>query len=157
MTPRWARAIVGGILFLTACAHTKIPNTMIDDTDENRMILEVVEGYRRAVESLDSDAVLKLVSPTFYEDNGNTDKTDDYDFRGLQDTLRAQFDATKKIQLEMRVDDVVVEENKAYAFVYYTYRAQSDYPSGTKWKTDSDRSRFEFENQAGKWLIISGI
>ena len=127
-------------IFIFGCAHSKIPNTNIADTVENRAILSIVENYAQAMESLDSDAVLSLVSPRYYEDNGNSDKSDDYDFEELKVKLAEDFKRTKKIQLELRVDEIVIEEQKAYAYIFYTYRAQSVYPSGTKWNTDSDRS-----------------
>jgi len=144
-------------MLMLGCAHSKIPNTNIADTDENRAILSVVDNYAQAMESLDSDAVLNLVSPRYYEDNGNSDKSDDYDFVELKDKLSKDFKRTKKIQLELRVDEIVVEDQKAYAYIYYTYRAQSEYPSGTKWNTDSDRSRIVFEQKDGRWLMLSGL
>jgi len=139
------------------CAHSRIPNTSIADTEENRTILALVEDYTKAMENLDSAAVLSLVSPRYYEDNGNSDKSDDYDYRELKEKLAQEFERTKKIQLEMRVDNIVIEEKKAYAYIYYTYRAQSEYPTGLKWSTDSDRSRIVFEQTNGRWLMVAGL
>jgi ketosteroid isomerase-like protein len=144
-------------VFMLGCAHSKIPNTNIPDTKENRAILNVVDNYAQAMESLDSDAVLNLVSPRYFEDNGNTDKSDDYDFNELKDKLSQDFKRTKKILLELRVDEIVVEKERAYAYIYYQYRAQSEYPTGVKWNTDSDRSRIVFERQDGRWLMLSGL
>jgi ketosteroid isomerase-like protein len=144
-------------LAASACAHSKIRGTQIDDTPENREVLEVISSYQNAMQGLDADAVLALISPSFYEDNGNTDKSDDYDIEGLRSTLTADFARTKKIQLELRIDEVVVEESKAFAYVQYTYRAQSEYPTGLKWKTDTDRTRFELERRDDKWLIVRGL
>ena len=144
-------------VLMLGCAHSKIPNTNIADTEENREILSVVENYTKAMESLDADAVLSLVSPRYFEDNGNSDKADDYDYDELKDKLSKEFKRTKKIQLEMRIDDVVVEEMVAYAYIYYTYRAQSEFPTGTKWNTDSDRSRIVFERHNGRWLMLAGL
>lgn len=144
-------------LALAACAHSKIPNTSIDDTDANREILARVFEYQKAMEALDADAVISMVSPRYFEDLGNTDKSDDYDYEQLKTDLKAEFDRTKKIQLELRVDDIQVEDEKAYAFVYYTYRAHTEYPSGLKWKTDSDRTRFVFERDNGRWLLLRGL
>ena len=144
---------------VAGCAHSKIPGSSIDDTETNRNILKLVDEYQKAMERLDSDAVLTLVSPRFFEDNGNTDRSDDYDYEGLKASLEEQFKITKKMQVELRIDDIKVEEEagKAFAFLHYSYRAQSEYPSGTKWKTDSDRVRLEFERRDGKWLILSGL
>jgi hypothetical protein len=141
----------------TGCAHAKIPNTNIDDTPENHQILDLVHEYQRAVESRDADALIALVSPRFYEDNGNTDRSDDYDYNGLRSALSKDFSRTKAMQLEVRVDDIKVEEDRAYAEVYYTYRAQNEYPSGLQWDTASDRARLRFERKNGKWLIVAGL
>ena len=144
-------------LFILGCAHSKIPNTNIADTEEHRAILSVVNNYTKAMESLDSDAVLSLISPRYYEDNGNSDRSDDYDYNELKEKLAEDFKRTKKIKLELRVDEIVIEEAKAYAYIYYTYRAQSEYETGTKWNTDSDRSRIVFEQNNGRWLMLSGL
>lgn len=154
------RRIVSAALALGvgACAHAKIPETSIDDTPENRAVLQLVEDYQTAVEALDADAVLALVSPSFYEDNGNTDSTDDYDYDGLKVDLRASFERTRAIQLVLRVDEIEVEEDTAYAELRYEYRAQNDYPSGLKWDTGSDRTRLQLvRTPDGPWRILSGI
>lgn len=150
-------ALVLTVGLFAACAHGKIQGTNIDDTDENREILRVVESYHRAVESRDADAVLAMVSPRYFEDNGNTDSADDYDYRGLSETLRSDFERTKAMQLEIRVDDVVVDEDHAYAYIMYTVRGQADLPSGALWKTNTDRARITFERQGQKWLIVAGL
>lgn len=146
-----------GLVFLAGCATGTIPGTQIEDTQDNRAVLEKVEEYKRAVEALDAEAVLALVSPRYYEDNGNTDAADDYDYKGLQVNLRKDFERTRAIQLVLRVDAVEVEEETAFAEVYYQIRAQNEYPSGIKWDTGSDRARLTFERRDGNWLIISGL
>lgn len=142
---------------MAACAHARIPNTSVDDTEENRTIYELLLTYERAIEARDTDAVLAMVSPQFYEDNGNTDKDDDYDLTGLKASLSDEFNKTKKIQVDMNVDAIQVEDAKAYAYVFFTLRARSEFPSGEKWKTASDRARIVFAQEDDKWLIISGL
>lgn len=145
-------------LGLGACAHAKIPETEIDDTPDNRAVLQLVEDYQNAMEALDADAVLALVSPSFYEDNGNTDSADDYDYDGLKTVLAESFERTRAMQLILRVDDIEVEEESAFAELRYEYRAQNDYPSGLKWDTGSDRTRLRLQKAPnGAWRIISGI
>lgn len=145
-------------LTLGACAHSKIPDTNIDDTEENREVLDLVERYHRAVEALDPDAVLSLVSRDFYEDNGNTDSSDDYDYYGLEEGLRDSFERTKRMQLVLRVDAVEVEEDDAFAELYYEFRAQNEYPSGLKWETGTDRTRLILVRApGGDWKIRGGL
>ena len=92
---RWCVFLLALSLGICACAHSKIRGTQIDDTEENRAILLIVEEYHRAVEDLDADAVLALVSPKYFEDNGNTIEADDYDYKGLSDGLKANFSRTR--------------------------------------------------------------
>ena len=149
-----------GTLWLVAmagCAHSKIPLTDIDDTDDNRQILAIVEEYKRAMESLDAPAVLSLVSPRFYEDNGNLATADDYDYAGLKTSLETDFARTKIMHLDLRIDAIAVDDDAAYAQLYYKVRAHNGYPSGEKWETGADRTRIEFERVGDKWLIISGL
>lgn len=148
------------LLAAGACAHSKIPKTNIDDTPENRQLIDVVGAYTKALENRDADAVLALVSPRYYEDNGNTDKADDYDYNGLRTELAKDFARTKKIQVDIKVEEVAYEpkeEKKAYVFLSYTYRAQSEFPVGTKWKTNTDRSRLTLEKDGDRWLITAGL
>ena len=140
-----------------ACAHDKIPRTSIDDTDENREIYRLVKAYEQAMESLDADAVLALVSPNFYENNGNTDDADDYDYYGLKDNLARDFPRTRRLKLDVRVDAIEVNEDQAFAELYYQIQAQNEYPSGLKWETNRDRTRLRLERIDGKWLIVAGL
>lgn len=145
-------------LGIGACAHAKIPETDIDDTPDNRAVLQLVEDYQEAVEALDAQAVLALVSPEFYEDNGNTDSSDDYGYEGLKESLQMSFERTKAMQLVLRVDAIEVEADEAFAELMYEYRAQNDYPSGMKWETGTDRTRLRLrKNPNGQWRIVSGI
>ncbi len=144
-------------LALGACAHSKIPNTSIDDTEENREILAVVDAYHAAIENRDADAVLALVSDEFYEDNGNTDREDDYGKTQLAESLRSEFEKTEKVQLGLRVDGIVIEDDKAEAFVQYNLKARTEFPSGKKWKTSSDRARMTLVRINEKWLITAGL
>jgi ketosteroid isomerase-like protein len=145
-------------LGLGACAHAKIPETNIDDTPENRAVLALVEDYQEAVEALDADAVLALVSPDFYEDNGNTDSSDDYGYEGLREALRESFDRTEAMQLILRVNAIEVEDDEAFAELQYEFRAHNDYPSGMKWDTGTDRTRLRLRRSPdGEWRIVSGI
>lgn len=160
LRPSLRAALLGGLLTsVTACAHSKIPQTDIDDTDDNRSVMAFIESYEAAVESLDAEAVLALVSPEFYEDNGNSDRSDDYGYEGLAEKLRTGFERTKVIQLQLRIDAIEVADNSAFAEMYYEYRAQVEYPSGARWDTNTDSFRVQLRrpDPKGDWRIISGI
>jgi len=142
---------------LAGCAHSTIGDTEIKDTKENREILQVVREYRDALQSLDADAVLDLISPAYYESNANSSDDDDYDYRELAKTLHENFSRTRRIRVDVRVDMVEVDEDQAYAEVFYEIRAQNDYPSGLKWETRADRTRLRFRREDGRWLLTAGL
>ncbi|MGF1511460.1 MAG: DUF4440 domain-containing protein [Myxococcota bacterium] len=153
---RWTAAVFWG---LNACATATIGNTDIEDTLENRQILALVEDYRRALEALDADAVLSLVSPSYFENNANTDASDDYDYSQLAAALHEDFERTRVLKVDIRVDAIEVEEEEetAYAEVYYSLRAHNRYPAGPKWETSSDRTRIRFRREDGRWKIVAGL
>lgn len=144
-------------LALSACAHSMIPNTGAEDTEENREIFRLIQNYKDAMESLDANAVMTLVSPRFYESNGNTDKADDYDFNGLKSGLTTDFDRCKRMLVDFRIDNIIVEDEHAFAYIQFTYRAQNEFPTGLKWDRLTDRTRIEFEQRDGGWLITRGL
>ena len=154
-----ALALAALVAPLVACAHDNIRGTQIEDTPENREIVDLVAAYHRAIEARDADAVLAMVSSRFFEDNGNTDREDDYNKDGLATTLRADFERTKALTLDIRVDEVEVDEEAGHAdaFILFTVRGQAEFPAGNQWKTKTDRSRLRFAREGNKWLIISGI
>lgn len=142
---------------LGACAHGTIPGTNIEDTEENREILRLVEAYHSAMEGLDATALLDLVSPGYYEDYGNRQDEDDENYAQLQERLRENFGLAKTLYLDLRVDDIRVEEDAAYAELFYDVRTLVKYPSGEKWEHHSDRSRLEFKRFSEGWRIVAGL
>jgi ketosteroid isomerase-like protein len=144
-------------LLLAGCVHDNIPGTQIEDTPETRTIVELVDQYHQAVENLDAEAILAMVSPDFFEKNGNTKQDDDYGYDALAERLRANFRRTHRMKLDLRVDAIEVEEKTAFAEIYYELRAQVEYPSGLQWESTADRTRLEFERAGDKWLILRGL
>jgi ketosteroid isomerase-like protein len=154
---RWIGWLGWTVLAWSACAHSTIGSTNIEDTEDNREILSLVEEYRRALEALDADAVLSMVSRAYFEDNGNSDAGDDYDYSQLADHLYQDFERTRTLRVNVRVEAIEVEEDEAFAEVYYSLRAHNEYPSGAKWETAQDRTRLRFRREDGRWLIVSGL
>ena len=155
-TGRWVPALA--FVFGLGCAHSKIPNTEIDDTPDNRAVLSVVEAYKTAVESLDAEAVLALVSPRFFEDNGTSDASDDYGYDGLAKALRANFERTRVMQLNLRIVDVDVEGDEAFVELIYDLRSQVEYPAQVKWDTYDDTMRLRLVRvQQASWRIAAGL
>src|SRR5678810_123120 len=75
------------MLFVGGCATHYIPNTDVEDNDDNRKVIAFCEKYRHAVEERNVPLLLDLASPSYYEDGGNVDATDDMDYAGLREYL----------------------------------------------------------------------
>ena len=140
------------------CSKSYIPNTDVEDSSENRKIITFCEEYRHAVEDKDVGALLKMASPRYYEDGGNTNPEDDLDFDGLKDYLTSTFVKTQTIRYEIRYRKVTVEESKK-VFVEYTFSASYRMPGlkGEEWKHTVADNRLELVPEGESFKIIAGM
>ena len=83
---------------LAGCTTHYIPNTDVEDNEENRKLIGFCEKYRHAVELKNIGMLLKLASPKYYEDGGNVDAADDLDYAGLKDYLSSKFQDARSIR-----------------------------------------------------------
>jgi hypothetical protein len=142
---------------LAGCATHYIPNTDVEDNDENRKVIGFCEKYRRAVETKDITTLLKLAAPNYYEDGGNVDPTDDIDYAGLQTYLEGKFQDASAIRYEIRYRRVKKERDIIY--VEYTYSASYRIP-GTKaaeWRRKVEDNRLELVPYQDEFRIVSGM
>jgi hypothetical protein len=148
------------LLFVfSACTPSYIAGTKIEDTRDNRSVLEVIGAYKQAVEARNVEGVVALCSPKYYEDNGNGDPTDDYGFSDLRTrVLPETFLRLAEVRLEIEVKEIRVDKKRALADLRFVYQAKMALPSGEKWHADTELNRVELEQDAeGKWKIIRGL
>jgi hypothetical protein len=157
MTQLLAGAILAGCLGTTGCSKYYIPNTDVEDTDENREVIAFCEVYRRAIERKDIPALIELVSPQYYEDGGNVDASDDIDYAGIRDYLTSKFQDATAIRYEIRYRRVVREED--YIFVDYTYSGSFRLPSdqGETWQRTVEENRLEIVREDEDYRIVAGM
>lgn len=161
LQPRRALLLATGALLLTAaggCNHDYIPNTDVDDTEENRKIVAFCEKYRRAVETKDIGRLLTLAHREYYEDGGNIDASDDIDLAGLKDYLTSKFDDTESIRYEIRYRRVTVDDERV--FVDYTFSASYRIPTDKGddvWQRKVSDNRLELVPHNEEFLIIAGM
>jgi len=146
-----AAAVLGG------CTTHYIPNTDVEDNEENRKIVTFCEKYRHAVENKDVGALLQLASPQYYEDGGNVDAADDLDYAGLRDYLKGKFQDARAIRYEIRYRRVVKEEDIVY--VDYTFSASYRIPGqkGEEWRRKVDDNRLELVPHQESFRIVAGM
>ena len=140
------------------CKHEYIPNTDVDDTEDNRKIVEFCEKYRRALETKDIARLLTLAHPEYYEDGGNIDASDDIDLAGLKDYLTTKFDDAESIRYEIRYRRVTVEEERV--FVDFTFSASYRIPTeagNDVWQRKVSDNRLELVPHNEDFLIIAGM
>ncbi len=143
---------------VAACSPSFIPNTDVEDTSENKKVIAFCEEYRHAVEEKDVGKLLKLASPRYFEDGGNTNPDDDMDFDGLKDYLTSTFVKTQTIRYEIRYRKVTFGENKK-VFVEYSYSASYRIPGlkGEEWKHTVADNRLELAQEGESFKITAGM
>ncbi len=158
--------IVGLGLTSSACAKSYIPNTDVEDNEDNREVIAFCERYRRAVEKRDAGGMLQLVSPQYYEDGGNPDASDDMDYEQFKSWLTGEgvdeegiaFRDATAIRHEIRYRRIVRETDRV--FVDYTFSASFRVPTGKAdaWKRKVDDNRLELvRDESGEFKIVSGM
>lgn len=164
-----APTLLIGLAALTGCQKQYIPNTDVIDSEENRDAVAFCEGYRKAVERRDIAAILKLVSPDYFEDGGNVDATDDLDVNGFKEFLRNRFTEAKAIRHEMRYRRVTWDnipakaeggQERRRAYVDYTYSASFQIPGVEKrqeWQRAVEENRLVLEAEGDSFKIVAGM
>lgn len=161
MVYRLAKIAAPALLLATAalggCSTRYIPNTDVEDSEENRKIIVFCEKYRRAVETKNVGALLQLASPKYYEDGGNIDASDDLDYAGLGEYLSGKFQDARAIRYEIRYRRVVKEEDIVY--VDYTFSASYRIPGqkGEEWRNKVDDNRLELIPHQDEFRIVAGM
>jgi hypothetical protein len=142
-------------LLLGACSKTYIPNTDVEENEFNRKVVEFVEEYRRAVERRNIAMLLRLAHPSYYEDGGNIDTSDDLDFAGLKSYLEDSFREVRAIRYEIRYREV----SHGHVFVDFTYSASYKLPtpSGDVWRRRVADNRIELVPEKDTYRIVSGM
>ena len=107
---------------VTACSKTFIPNTDVEDTGDNRRVIEFCETYRHAMEDRNVPVLVKLMSPGYFEDGGNTKPDDDADYDAIREFLTGDFQKTTGIRYEIRYRKVTFTPRN-HVYIDYTYAA----------------------------------
>ena len=146
-----------GLSTLSGCATHYIPNTDVEDNDDNRKLIGFCERYRHAVEAKDVATLLKLAAPSYYEDGGNIDPTDDIDYAGLKAYLTTKFQDATSIRYEMRYRKIAKEKDLVY--IDYTYSASYRIPGpkGDEWRRKVEDNRLELVPYQDEFRIVAGM
>jgi hypothetical protein len=141
-----------------ACSKTYIPNTDVEDTSENRQVILFCEQYRHALEDKDVAKLLKMMSPAYFEDGGNTKNEDDADFERTREFLTSDFLKTSGIRYEIRYRRVTFTPTN-HIYVDYTYAAAWKLP-GVKideWHHKVADNRLDLVRDGESYKILGGM
>lgn len=147
-----------GLLSLSACSQHLIPNTDVEDTTQNRDLIQFCEDYRHAVELQDINALMAMAHPDYYEDGGNVDATDDLDYTGLRGYLEGEFKNAKAIRYEMHYRRVSRDEDQRWN-IAYTYTASYKLPDGEgdRWHREVAENQLTLLPTDEGFLVVAGM
>ena len=145
-------------LGIVGCNSQMIPNTDVEDTSYNRGVINFCELYRHAVEERNTALLLQIAAPSYYEDGGNVDPTDDLDYAGLKAYLEDKFYKTKAIRYEIRYRRIG-HGRRDVVFVDYTYSASYKLSTdeGDVWRRTVADNRLELVPDGEKFKIVAGM
>lgn len=143
---------------VAGCTKTNIPNTDVEDNNDNRKVVTFCEKYRHAVEERDVDALYAMASPRYFETGGNAKSNDDIDYQGLHLYLTTKFKQTKAIRYEIRYRRITETEAKVI-HVDYTYTASFQVPtsSGDQWHRAVRDNRLQLVRDGDSFKILGGM
>jgi hypothetical protein len=150
--------LVLSVLSTLGCTHQYILNTEVEDTEFNRRVIEYCEEYRHAVEQRATARLLKMAHPSYYEDGGNVDASDDLDYEGLEKYLNAEFNKTRAVRYEIHYRRVT-EGRKNTVLVDYTYSASYKIPTshGDVWRRRVADNRMQLAREGDGFRILAGM
>jgi len=146
------------LTMLLACGARRIPGTDIEDNDDTRAILQVMEQYRAAIEARDAQGVLRLVSESFKDDGGTSNPEDRMNYADLQKKLPVELAKLDDVKLDLTVRKIEIESRTNTASAVYTYNLSFRMPRLTnKPQSESEIKKMWFKRDGKQWKIASGI
>jgi len=144
---------------LAGCGEDFIPNTDVEDTAENRVIIEFCEQYRIALEARDVALLVTMASEDYYEDGGSPPGEDDYDRAGLQEMLRSRFARVESVRYDIRYRRVVYfpERVEVYYSFYGRFQVSAAAEGESRWFSKVGDNRLVLGRTSDGFKILSGL
>jgi hypothetical protein len=143
----------------TGCSVRKIPGTEIDDNVDTRAILSVIDAYRKAVESKNTQTLTDLADESFKDDSGSSTPDDDHDYKSLNTKLRGELSRVEDLRLDLNVRKIDVDKALDIATATYTYTISFRMPTlSAVSKSEADIKQMHLRRvKDHTWKIVSGI
>lgn len=145
-------------LLLTACEPTLIPNTRVEDTGENREVVDFIERYRQAVESRNVPALLSMASLNYFDDMGTPGGHDDIDYEGLEVGLTRMREEVIGARYQISYRAVTyVPDQRVLVDLLYTGWFRVNTAEGPQWKRRLEPHRIVLAREDRGYKIMSGM
>jgi hypothetical protein len=158
--------LVGSLGSLAGCkGEATIPGTEIPDTEDNRRIISVLERYRTSFVSRDAAAVLATAHPTYQDNAGSDDPSDDTTYTELGGLLRRRLSQLDSIRFTIDYLEIQRVEDRAIVRVWidasYRFKPLLDAYGEPRMQAPyarvMDHSEFELVREGDNWLIVRGL
>lgn len=142
-----------------ACAPRNIEGTGVPDTGENRVIVDLVERYRLAVERRDTEGLREMMSRRYFENAGTTaNPDDDYGYDQFESgVLPLLTQDVKSVQFNIYLRRIEFQGDRAFAEYEYYYKFYYVDGGKDRWAAKNDFARLEFVREDGVWRIAGGM
>jgi hypothetical protein len=153
------RALVSlACLWLCACEPSLIPNTRVEDTGDNREVVEFIERYREAVEARNVSALLSMASRNYFDDMGTPAGDDDVDYDGLQVGLNRLREEVIGARYQISYRAVTyVPDQRVLVDLLYTGWFRVNTADGPQWKRRLEPHRIVLAREDHGYRIMSGM
>lgn len=154
-----ARFLLIPVVLLAACGPKYIEGTKVEDSDENRMIADLVERYRVAVEKRDFDGLKEMLSRSYFANAGTTaDSDDDYGYDYVESRVIPNLrDDVKSVQYRIMLKSIGFQGERAFAEYEFWYKFFYVDGGKDRWVSKNNFNRLEFIQEDGVWRIIGGL
>jgi hypothetical protein len=145
---------------LAGCEPTLIPNTRVEDTSENREVIDFIEKYRIAIEGRNVEALLALASENYFDDMGTPAGADDIDYEGLKAALQRVREEISGARYQISYRAVTYDNDQhVLVDVLYTgwFRVNPVSDTGPEWKRRLEPHRIILARDLGQYRILSGM
>lgn len=152
--------LIVAFLPLVACSAAQIPGTSVNDTPENRVIVDIINKYRIAVETKDIAGMMELVSRDYFSNFGTTSNPDDdYGYEQLvKNIVPVLRDDVKTVNYTIYVRKITYpRDNVAYADIEFSYKFFYVEQGKDRWKVGTNLDRIEFTREDDVWRITGGL
>ena len=152
-------AFACAVALIAGCAHggSYVAGTKVPYSENNKSVLDRCEEYRMAVENRDSDALMLMAHPQYWEDSGTPSGSDDYGYDGLREVLVGRFQRADDIRYSMKYVKVRRQGQRAYVEVVVDASYTITTSNGEQRMDQRDQNQLVLEWDGEHWMFVSGM